>query len=728
MGGAEDAIWLLGHFDEHALFYANLAKHTVANALPNPQLLGTKDNLYRLLDRLRDAVGDRATKFLPRTWLPDDIAREPALSKSDRLGGLWLRKDPGQELGAGIKLITRWSELEGCANCILQRYVDRPFLLNDAAAGVVDAKFSFGVYISVSSLAPLEVWIHREMLVLLATYPYSGYGDSETDHGEDGDLLAHLTNGLVNQRLAGDAFDAAERVWTTDRLLKHLEQAGVAWSAIEDQIREAATMVFLASREPLLESRSKARTEGHLFCHWRLDFLLDADARAWLLEVEIVPSTGTIGGVDEVIKTSVLRDVLALNGVGGPPSQLEDEYPWLNGETWTDLASPAEPPNTLTPTPDAPLALFGDDAERMAAQEAWNLLEERGDALRFDAPSMETIGRYEARSRRRGGYRPLIPVPRGVEGFDGKMRAPAPRDDDLARLFLARGAIAADFALDRWVSGTSPSSAEDAEPFVSYETLDAAATACRACDRTFCATVAARHPDVGVDGACRAATASCAHAPGGLVDGVPVQDCDFHLNDTSLARIALGARAPVASQVSRAIETWCDRTLRRAPYDADSASVQVRRLCRGTSRPRATIAEAKDIGEALLSKKTSRLEECRKAVRGGPVAGPRRRRDQGRGDGLRPRPERGPADLLRAHDLRRLPRVVREAGAARRGDAALREHDGAVPVGDGPAPVPARGERHARGPERGGDARRAPAAALGGGGPGLARRARGRAW
>ena len=159
---------------------------------------------------------------------------------------------------------------------------------------------------------------------------------------------------------------------------------------------------------------------------------------------------------------------------------------------------------------------------------------------------METIGRYEARSRRRGGYRPLIPVPRGVEGFDGKMRPPAPRDDDLAWLFLARGAIAADFALDRWVS-TSPLAAEDAEPFVSYDTLDAAATACRACDRTFCATVAARHPDVGVDGACRAATASCDHAPGGLLDGVAVQTCDFHLNDTSLARIALGARVPTAS-------------------------------------------------------------------------------------------------------------------------------------------------------------------------------------
>ena len=33
------------------------------------------------------------------------------------------------------------------------------------------AKFSFGVYCTVSSLQPLEVWLHRELLVLLATSP-----------------------------------------------------------------------------------------------------------------------------------------------------------------------------------------------------------------------------------------------------------------------------------------------------------------------------------------------------------------------------------------------------------------------------------------------------------------------------------------------------------------------------------------------------------------------------
>ncbi|KAH8073267.1 hypothetical protein JL721_3254 [Aureococcus anophagefferens] len=230
--GGEDVIWLLGHFDGDAWFYKALEPRQTSNALPQPTELGNKDSLYRHLLALRAKVGDRATRFLPRTWLPDD-ARASRNGAADELGGLWLRKDPAQELGFGITLITKWSELEGCEHCLLQRYVARPFLLTDAAAGVLDAKFSFGVYVTVSSVDPLEVWLHRELLVLLATYPYDGVdGD---DHGESGDLLSHLTNGLLNQRLAGDDFDAAERVWTTDRLLAHLDKRGVSWASIEDQ-------------------------------------------------------------------------------------------------------------------------------------------------------------------------------------------------------------------------------------------------------------------------------------------------------------------------------------------------------------------------------------------------------------------------------------------------------------------------------------------------------------
>ena len=454
-------------------------------------------------------------------------------------------------------------------------------------------------------------------------------------------------------------------------------------------------MVFLASREPLLESRSKARTEGHLFCHWRLDFLLDADARAWLLEVEIVPSTGTIGGVDEVIKTSVLRDVLALNGVGGPPSQLEDEYPWLNGEAMDRPRESAEPPNTLTPTPDAPLALFRRRRREDGRLEARNLLE-RGDAPRTRRRSKPLAGTRRGAGAR-GGYRPLIPVPRASRASTGRCGRPRP-------------------ATTTWPSCSSPGARSPltcARPLGEYKTIIGGGRG------TVCVVRNAGRGRDGVPGlrphllrdGRGAAPTSASTAPAARPRVLRRRArrargwCGGPMRVTSTSLHVAGSDGRRRAGAGRVAILEGHRDLVRpdaaagAPYDADSASVQVRRLCRGTSRPKAYHREAKDIGEALLSKRPAVLRNVVK-----PFA-----EDLSRGpddDATRvvamayDRAERCPTDLLRAHDVWEISSRGPRSRAARRGDAALREHDGVVFVGDGPAPVPARGERHARGPER----------------------------
>lgn len=117
MGGGESVIWLLGHLEETAPFYTNLYPHQASNAIPRPTELGDKDHLYAHLDRLRLHIGDRAIRFVPRTWLPGALdherARQARSNSSDEIGGIWLRKDPQIELGGGIKLARRWSELGG---------------------------------------------------------------------------------------------------------------------------------------------------------------------------------------------------------------------------------------------------------------------------------------------------------------------------------------------------------------------------------------------------------------------------------------------------------------------------------------------------------------------------------------------------------------------------------------------------------------------------------------
>ena len=53
-----------------------------------------------------------------------------------------------------------------CKKCVLQRYVEDPFLLNGR-------KFSLGVYTAFMGVDPLSVWIHREMLVLLCSHNFT---------------------------------------------------------------------------------------------------------------------------------------------------------------------------------------------------------------------------------------------------------------------------------------------------------------------------------------------------------------------------------------------------------------------------------------------------------------------------------------------------------------------------------------------------------------------------
>ena len=287
------------------------------------------------LQRLGKHVGDVSTRFIPRTWSPADLQREGLIKDvaSEKLQGLWIQKDPYKELGSGISLVrdSPVASLSSCSACVLQRYVEDPFLLDGK-------KFSLGVYTAFTGVEPFSVWLHRELLILVCTNNYTrdGYqkGASTREDADSIDELAHLSNGLLNRRLNPDeapecegcAYNATEQVWTTDRFLTYLEERNIPWEPIERQLRRIILTTFTAATEDFIyDVRTAVPPEfrARLFSHWRFDFLLDASGGAWLLEAEIVPSTGTIGGIDEVIKTVVLRDLLSLVGWG--PSALSQD-------------------------------------------------------------------------------------------------------------------------------------------------------------------------------------------------------------------------------------------------------------------------------------------------------------------------------------------------------------------------------------------------------------------
>jgi len=586
LSGEEDAVWMLGHLssrdgDSSRWIYEPLAAadgegskgRFLVNQFPDAGHLGNKDEMTANLVQLGRLIGDAAIDFIPRTWSPLMLNAEERAP----LNGVWVQKDPQKELGSGISLVSgvNWETLAQCEQCVLQRYVENPHLLNGK-------KYSFGVYTAFTGVDPLSVWIHREMLVLVCTRDYV--------RDDTSDPLRHLSNGLLNRRLNADEvpecdgceYNATEQVWTTDRFLDYLARDGLEWGPIERQLRRIILTSFSAAMEKFVKDvrnevpNGKMREE--IFSHWRFDFLLGATGKVWLLETEIVPSAGTIGGVDEVIKTVVFRDLLSLIGWGPEASE-------------HSAVSKDEGCSTSTaPTYDQQLCSqqpLGSWSRKLCVericrrvdgynagttglrQEVEFTLENVGDLLWLDSESVSKIVTHEARSRRRLGYEPLVPIASEVllgdragssyVAFDGSPGVSDAALVEAERFFLSSRALPSDQSLWRWEAAKARAqerrntskalrvARRESNYFgFMWESLPALSSydAYSDCSRCFdaseqfayCASIAGAFASItgtlqpSLRGACVASWDQCRDVPTGFLDGIQLssrEECDL---------------------------------------------------------------------------------------------------------------------------------------------------------------------------------------------------------
>jgi hypothetical protein len=544
----------------------------IVNQFPDAGHLGNKDEMAANLVQLGRVIGDAAVEFIPRTWSPLELASD----QMPPLNGLWVQKDPKKELGSGISLVqgVNWTDLSSCQACVVQRYVENPHLLHGK-------KYSFGVYTAFTGVDPLSVWIHREMLVLLCTRNYT--------RDDVSDPLAHLSNGLLNRRLnPGDVpecdgceYNATEQVWTTDRFLEYLANDSLEWGPIERQVRRIILTSFSASMEKFVTDVHNEVPNGKIrqgiFSHWRFDFLLDATGKVWLLETEIVPSAGTIGGVDEVIKTVVLRDLFSLVGWG--PEASEHSLT-SNEDGYSADSAPAYDQKLCSQQPLGSWAhqlcvervcryVQRYDADTSALrQEVEMTLQSVGDSLWLDRESVSRMVTHEARSRRRLGYEPLAPIASeallgdgagsGYVAFDGSPGKSDAALTEAERFFFASRALPSDQSLWRWEAAkalarerrgvtqalrklngraNSDGLAWDSLPALSSEAahsecircLDASKRVayCASIEGVFASSNGALQPSL--RGACVATWDECRDAPSGFIDGVTIRsrgECD----------------------------------------------------------------------------------------------------------------------------------------------------------------------------------------------------------
>mmetsp|Transcript_13169 Transcript_13169/g.34961 ORF Transcript_13169/g.34961 Transcript_13169/m.34961 type:complete len:583 (-) Transcript_13169:37-1785(-) len=179
-----------------------LLRHQMMNKFEGMASLADKAETERCLQRARDAgvpgLGPGAGSYFPRTWiLPGGRGELVEYLKRKRLKGYQkhgtiIYKPASGMQGTGIMLIQHEGNLPtesghvGRKAAVAQAYI--PPLLYDGL------KFDLRLYVVVTSVDPLEAYLHREGLARFCTEPYKTPSAKNLHR-----CYAHLTNYSLNK-------------------------------------------------------------------------------------------------------------------------------------------------------------------------------------------------------------------------------------------------------------------------------------------------------------------------------------------------------------------------------------------------------------------------------------------------------------------------------------------------------------------------------------------------
>lgn len=191
---------------------------------------------------------------------------------------------------------------------LIQRYIRDPHLIDGY-------KYDMRVYVAVTCVDPLRVYVYREGLVRLATERYS---DADKNLKK---RCMHLTNYSVNVKREGftmgegAAEDDVGFKWSLSALRRHFDEQGLdfceVWARCKDVITK--TMMCVESK---LNTLMKMHVPDRRNCYevFGFDIMLDTALQPWLIEVNTGPSLSAPSALDMHIKHRMLANLFNLVG------------------------------------------------------------------------------------------------------------------------------------------------------------------------------------------------------------------------------------------------------------------------------------------------------------------------------------------------------------------------------------------------------------------------------
>lgn len=289
------------------------------NHFPGNAALTIKSRLHESLSRMKARVGEgvgeegeghpllsRLTFFPPAWVMPHDYhaLQRAALAAPERR---WILKPTNASKGKGIRVLRDAAEAPVSPNWLVQAYLDRPHTLRGH-------KYVLRLYVLISSLTPLRLYLYHQGFTKLASEPW--------DPDDADNPYSQLTNPDINAlntrvEVPVEFIDLERyRAWLRDQ--GHDDDA--LFARIEDLVALTVISGVDALRARTAEAGGDPRGGYELL---GIDCMIDDDLKPWILECNLSPSLDTCaapedgGIVEERIKGELVRDMLRLVDITG---------------------------------------------------------------------------------------------------------------------------------------------------------------------------------------------------------------------------------------------------------------------------------------------------------------------------------------------------------------------------------------------------------------------------
>ncbi|XP_036214571.2 tubulin polyglutamylase ttll-4 isoform X1 [Bactrocera oleae] len=285
--------------------FRTIRSHQKYNHMPGSFRIGRKDSMWRSIHNNMKKFGKKEFGFMQKSYvMPDDLEnlRQVWPKNASRLTK-WIVKPPASARGTGIRIVNKWSQFPKDRPLVVQKYIERPLLINDS-------KFDMRIYVVLTSINPLRIYMYKDGLARFASVKYSSELTSLDDR------CMHLTNYSINKfsqnYSKNEDFNACQgHKWTLQSLWSCLETRGVNTKRLWATLRNLVIKAIVSGESGLNRMyRQNVNFRYNCFELFGFDVLLDENLVPWLLEINISPSLHSELPLDLHVKGPLIQAVL----------------------------------------------------------------------------------------------------------------------------------------------------------------------------------------------------------------------------------------------------------------------------------------------------------------------------------------------------------------------------------------------------------------------------------